>query len=237
MLHHERHDIVVASVRDQQASNGSPVLPPVLIEFVSALRAIHILGQVLKGATGTMPGARKSQVLAECYELAMRASASIVEMVVKQHAEIANELAQVLLQQRPELEGDLAAVRSTVREFLLTICESVVYNSVLQVSHATGARSLERTYERLLEERPEEAFRLFDLAIHMDHFEKFPAKRLQELESEFGKKPAQRSVLRRLVWRHLYLFQVPRDIKQSLCSRYDIKEKHVAIEREKAKAK
>jgi hypothetical protein len=216
--------------RGEEESTGP--LPDELLNLVRAFRTIHLLGQVLKGKTGTMVADQKSAVLKQCYDLGLRTIAAFVVKVVEKHADMAVDLAKLLVQHLPELESDLAEVKTRVRAMLISLCEGLVYATAMHVSHSVGAASLVRTYDRVLKERDGEVlFRLFDLAIRLDHTPTFPKDQLAALDSRLHGRPSPANVLRRLIWRHLCLFPVDRKVKQALCAKYDIKEQRVSIER------
>jgi energy-coupling factor transporter ATP-binding protein EcfA2 len=226
--------------RDQMERSGpsndlnSRGLPEQLCQYVRALRTVHILGQVLKSSSGTMVAPRKAKLLHECYGLSTRTVATILAQVVQEHGELSEDLARLIIQHRPELEGDLAAVKQQLRRFLVSLCEGLVYNTALYVSSSVGAASLVRTYERVSREATDPMSQLFDLAIRLDHFSPFPEKQLKLAVKTADSKPSPSNVLRLLVWRHLYLFPVEYRLRQQLCKQFDIKERHLLSRRQLA---
>lgn len=152
----------------------------------------------------------------------------IVLSVVGHHAPITTEIARFLVKQRPELERDLAELQLRVRGFLTSLCEGVVYGTSVHVSQVLGAVPPERTLRSVLASAPDNnIYRLIDLASHLDHFDSLPADKLDALSKAFAKKPSPTNVLRRLVYRHLYLFPVESRVRRQLCTRFNIKEQRL----------
>lgn len=227
--------------RDQLERESKPVSPDTqpkeIVQFISALRTVHILGQLLKGAPGATVAERKREVLEECYGLSARNAASLIGLLVQHHGELAAEVAKLMIHQRPELADDMVAVKSHVRDFLIMVCEGIVYGATLHVSRSVGAASLARTFDRVADKnRDNQLYQMFDVAIRLDHLPSFPDEKTGTLQKALVGKPSPTNVLRRLVWRHLNLFPVKYDKRQKLCARFDIKEKTLLIARRRSGA-
>jgi hypothetical protein len=159
----------------------------------------------------------------------------MVGLIVQNHAELAHQVASLMIHQRPELADDLEAVKHQVRTFLVKVCESIVYGIAIHVSQSVGAPSLARSIERISSDHSEnQLYQLFDVAIRLDHFHSFPEQKTETLRKELAGKPSTSNILRRLVWRHLNLFEVKYDQRQKLCKRYDIQEKALLAGRRKS---
>jgi hypothetical protein len=203
-LDRERRDKLTRSAPDNSLKTDG--LPEQLVQYIRALRAVHILGQVLKSTSGTLLAERKAELLGAAYGISRRTVAAIVGIIVEEHGALSEELAKLIVQHRPELEGDLVSVRAELMRFLISLCEGVVYNTVLFVSHSVGTVTLRKTYDRVLTEDKDLLSVLFDLAIRLDHFTAFPEHELLVATKAADKKHSPTNVLRLLVWRHLYLF-------------------------------
>jgi hypothetical protein len=205
------------------------------MQFITAVRTVHILGQLLKGAPGTTLADRKRELLEECYSLSARNAASLIAQVVQHHGQLAAEVARLMIHQRPELAEDMEAVKNQVRSFLIMICEGIVYGSTLHVSRSVGTTSLARTFDRVAEgNRTNQLYQLFDVAIRLDHFATFPEEKATSLQKGLAGKVSPTNVLRRLVWRHLNLFPMKFDKRQKICARFDIKEKILILARKRS---
>jgi predicted MPP superfamily phosphohydrolase len=225
--------------RDQLERESGPVSPDTqpkeIVQFIGALRTVHILGQLLKGAPGATVAERKREVLEECYSLSARNAASLIGLLVQHHGELVAEVAKLMIHQRPELADDMVAVKNQVRDFLIMVCEGIVYGAALHVSRSVGAASLARTFDRVAEKhRHNQLYQLFDIGIRLDHFSSFPEDKTTTLQKSLVGKPSPNNVLRRLVWRHLNLFPMKYDKRQRLCARFDIREKTLLIARRRS---
>lgn len=195
---------------------------PEMAEFAAAQRTVQIMGQVLRSYPGSLGAAQKLQILEESYSLGLRAAGAIINLLVREHHEIAEEVAHVLVKQRPELAKDIQKVRSEVRDFLGYICQGLYYGAVLHVSDSVGLPALRKTYEKLLKKDHRTAYKLVDVAIRLDHFEAFPDSEIASVARDLAAQGSEWGVLRRLVWRHLYLFPVEYRRRQQLCTDFRI---------------
>jgi hypothetical protein len=152
----------------------------------------------------------------------MRSASAIISLIVGGHEELVEAVADIVVRQRSELSRDLERIRSEVRYFLVHLCEGLFYGCVLHVSDSVGLPALAPSYKRVVEKDGALEFRLINLAIQLDHFSGFPEEDLEKLEKELVRKPSSHNVLRRLVWRHLYLFPVNYRLRQNLCQRFAI---------------
>lgn len=212
--------------RDRLASSPSPSQMsrvPELTDYVAAQRTVQIMGQVLRSYPGSLGAQEKLEILREAYALGMRAAGALIRLLVGERQEIAEDLARLLVKQRPELSKDLGKVRAEVQRFLARLCCAIYYSSVLHVSDSVGLPALRKTYDRILCEEGVVAFQMIDVSIRLDHFDVFPEEEVGRLSRGLHGRPAVWSVLRKLIWRHLYLFPVDYRRRQQLCDQFEIK--------------
>jgi hypothetical protein len=210
--------------RHSERSPDTSGLPPAILEYSASLRAIQILGQLLRSFPGSLPSNSKLELVEECYSLGVRAAAAVVAQIVSGHDEFVSELAHLVVSQRPELNQDGARLRQAVRRFLVWLCEAIFYSSILNVSDSVGLPALRPSYAKVLSQDGRTSYRLIDLAIKLDHFSAFPDAEVDDLNRELRINGAARNVLTRLVWRHLYLFPTTYQRRQRLCQMFGIRQ-------------
>ena len=62
----------------------------------------------------------------------------------------------------------------------------------------------------------------YDLSIRLDHYRQFPTPQVEDLAREFVSNFFATSLVRYMVWYHLYLFHVDYQTKQSVCETLQI---------------
>ena len=228
----DEHRLAVRKSRDKldslavdSSTDEQVAIPPKVLELSAARRATQIIGQILRGFPGSIPGERKAELAAECYSLGMRTAHFVVSNVEKHQDAIEELFANMITESRPKLarKEKEAELREVVRRIVSTLCEAACLGSILHVADAIGVEVLERTYDEVLKKDDRLTYRVLDIAIRLDHFGQFPQKELDALERQCGKKVLPRQILRSLVWRYLYLFDTNYRLRHSLCEQFDIK--------------
>lgn len=198
-------------------------LPPEVMQISAAFKTVQILGQILRGFPGSISGERKLEIATECYSLGLRAAQALLTYIVDGQSDIETLLEDVLVSRRPGLKNTPQELRIAAQRLLYDLCESMCLGTIQHISDAVGLQMLSRTYDEVLKKNGGLSFRVVDLAVHLDHFSEFPYSKLEDLLRDVHSKFSPRSLVRRLVWRYLYMFPMPQGELQSLCSKLDIK--------------
>jgi hypothetical protein len=198
-------------------------MPPELLQVSAAFRAIQILGQILRGFPGSIAGDTKTELARECYSLGLRTASAVVALILTDQVQLEEYIAQALASKTRSLQGDVDKRRRAARSFIYDICESFCFSTVKHISDAVGLQALSRTYEEVLMKDRSLQYRIVDLAILLDHFDAFPQSKFDGLLRDVGGRAVPMNLIRRLVWRRMYLFEMPRAQLQSVCSKLQIK--------------
>lgn len=198
-------------------------MPAELLQVSAAFRAIQILGQILRGFPGSIAGEIKTELARECYSLGLRTANAVVALILADQEQLEEYIAQALASRKSSLRSDSDKLRRAARAFVYDICESFCFASVKHISDAVGLQTLSRTYEEVLLKDRSIPNRIVDLAILLDHFDAFPQSKFDGLLHDVGSRPVPMNLIRRLVWRRMYLFEMPRSQLQSVCSKLQIK--------------
>ena len=192
-----------------------------VVQLITALRHLGILGQILKNFPGSLEGEVKLKIARECYHLGLRSLSAVFEMVRAEQVELLREMAEMIKKQSPSLTTLEADNRA--KETLLGLAHVLTYSMVKRIALAVGSPELSNTFERLLVDSQTPAFRIINSALELDHKNDFPALFIRDTASEFEDSPLPLSVLRHLVISHFHLFPVDYRTKQAICATLDIK--------------
>ena len=186
------------------------------VQFVTALRHLEILGQVLKNFPGSLEGKVKLDIARECFHLGLRSLSVVFEMIRSDQSEILQIISEMIRKRNPEFTA--AEVNNRAKESLTGLAHLLSYGMIKRVAKSVGSPDLSNTYKRLLGETETPAFRLINSALELDNSSEFPAIAIREVVSDFEKFPLPLSVLRHLVVSHFHLFPVDFRTKQSICA-------------------
>ncbi len=207
------------SVDDQEEPEVNSEDP--IVQFVTALRHLEILGQVLKNFPGSLEASMKLGIARECYHLGLRSLSAVFKMIQVEELAILQEMAQEIRYRHPDL--GTGEIRSRAKESLTGLVHVLSYGLIKRVANAVGSRDLFNTYERLLKESQTPAFSLINLALNLDNRSEFPDSLIRKEASEFRKAPLPLSVLRHLVVAHFRLFPVDFKTKQGISTTIGIR--------------
>ena len=207
------------SVNDQEEPEVDAEDP--IVQFVTALRHLEILGQVLKNFPGSLEASMKLDIARECYHLGLRSLSAVFKMIQVEELAILQGMSQEIRNRHPDLAT--GEIRSRARESLTGLVHVLSYGLIKRVANAVGSRDLFNTYNRLLGESQTPAFSLINLALNLDNRSEFPDSLIRNVASEFRKTPLPLSVLRHLVVAHFRLFPVDFRTKQGISSTIGIR--------------
>ena len=191
------------------------------VRFITALRHLEILGQVLKNFPGSLEGATKLNIARECYQLGLRALSVVFDMVRSDREEILKLFAEIIKERHPEFTA--LEVDNRAKETLIGLSHALSYSMIKKIAISVSSRDLSSTFERLLAESSTPAFKLITSALELDHKAEFPSSSIRKAASEFEDAPLPLSVLRHLVVTHFNLFPVDFRTKQSICDTLGIR--------------
>ena len=204
-------DDVATDEEDPQVDLEDPV-----VKFLTALRHLEIMGQVLKNFPGSLEASVKLDIARECFHLGLRSLTVVFEMIRLEQSEFLKEMSQEIQQRHPSLAT--WEVDNRARENLTGLVHILSYGLIKRVARAVGSHDLFNTYEKLLEESRTPAFSLINSALKLDNSNEFPYVLITGLASDFQQCPLPLSVLRHLVAAHFHLFPVDFKTKQRISS-------------------
>jgi predicted MPP superfamily phosphohydrolase len=214
------------------------------IRFGIAIKHLELLGQILRNFPGSLIAAKKMDI-AECtYMLGLRAMSVLIRLIESSVGQYRRKIAGLLQEERKGQEGGLEGGRTaserpepcaaTLKEFrdladsvCLLLTRIFVIGLIKVVSFAVGSNELDQTYSDVLNTVPDSlAVKFIDLTIRLDHFRGFPKAKVEQLLRRVEKSLFLHDVLSELVIYHLMLFEVDREIRDSMASQLGFHSSH-----------
>ena len=192
-----------------------------IVRFVTALRHMEILGQMLKNFPGSLTGPVKVEIARECFHLGLRSLSVVLEMIRDGQTDVLTEMSREIKERHPDLVQ--WQVDSKAKETLTGLVHMLAFGLIRRIAKAVGSKDLFKTYERLIEESKTPAFELINSSLSLDNKGSFPYSLIRELGSDFKDAPLPLSVLRHLVVEHFHLFPVDFKVKQSISTTIGIR--------------
>jgi hypothetical protein len=208
--------------RDQQKaipSEERDILGQDVIQLNAAMKAVQILGQVLRNFPGSLSGSTKAEVATEMYAVGLRAVRGILSGLERHVEELRGNIA-TFLRDRRGLDDERLQRKTDQFVFQLTVFFG--YAMLKRISQAIGSEYLRETYKDVLISGDSNAVALVDMTVRLDHFKGLPEDDLADLNKRVHKSAYATSVLRRVVWDRLYYFGMEYKQRQRICDMFDI---------------
>ena len=189
-------------------------------EFMTALKLLQILGQIVKNFPGSLKGATKLEVVDECYKIGMRCLSAIFSSIEGNAPQLI-EMTVARVNKLHPRTTDEEELRKEIKSFLFTMTEGAAFGIIKQISQSVGAADLAETYNEVQEHNGTNAVSLIDMSIKLDHFV-FPTREVPKLYERMKDSVFCGKMLRSLVVHHFYLFPTKTNVKQAICKQLDI---------------
>lgn len=189
--------------------------------FASAVRAIKILGQVLKNFPGSMRADMKLAIAEACFRLGRRCMAVALDAIDGAQEEITADYLRVLREASPGLPEERLKPRAERFTWFLRVL--ITLGLTRAIARYVGARQLEPTYRKLLAREQNPATRLVDLSLKLEINGPFPGGQIEDMADEFAGSPLPLTVLKFLVVERFRQISVDPTQRQRTCAKLGIK--------------
>jgi len=190
-------------------------------QIQSAFKTLQILGQILKNFGGGIVGPTKVDITSACYNLGLRTLGSLFQTIKASTAEAVDAFIEDLRAEHKELNDD--ELRDRARSGLFGLMYMTSYGTIKRISYAVGAPVLMPTFDMVRQSDPTPAKKLVHAALQLDQAKGFPRREIATLYREIASNMTAVTLLRSMVRHHFYLFSVPYDTMQKVCTDLEIK--------------
>ena len=186
-----------------------------LLKLNFSLKALHIMGQVLRNFPGSLQAGVKADLASESYLLGLRTLNAILAMVRDNVPELRLYFGKFFQEHR---RGATASGLGKVAdEALIVATLNAAFGMTKRVSNAVGLYELRGTLSDVRERLGGTvAARMIDASVKLDHFPSVPMEEMRELEKMTRGNHFTRRILGELVVNHMYLFRVNYKVRQEV---------------------
>jgi len=186
-----------------------------MLQVNVAMKAIQIMGQILRNFPGSLKAEVKNEIAKECFLLSLRTLGIMFGQFEKHWQELLSFTEKAIAEKFPKLDEQKLKQRAS--DVSLFVALGTALGIVKGVSFSVGSDHLKETYKSLIEENPTPEFALIDLSIKLDHCRPAPEKETAKLGKQFSDNWFGLFLLRIMVLEYMHMF--PCDIRtiQRLC--------------------
>jgi hypothetical protein len=228
MLEHKDEHL---ATRDPSSTDGRSVVPTapvtpddefqrVVTRLRAAVRAIDILGQVLRNGVGGITVQRKLEIVQEVYFLARRINGFALQDLPRDMPKWLVALNERFHEQHI---GDTIAQRiNRITSHIVGSLSFISYALARRVSHALAHEKLEGVFDDALLSDSSYPARMYDLSARLDLVNGVPVNKASALYRDLDGNIIARNAVRSLVGNYLYLHRIDHKTRQEVCQKLGI---------------
>jgi hypothetical protein len=202
----------------------------VIREVRSAYKLIKIMGQVLKNNVDSMEGEKKKAIVESVFRLSRRmlgeAFSRLLEDFTDRREYVLRQLQ--LISHESGKRGDRQALIVKADRELIGVSYLACFAVTRNVADAVGAQGLQKTYKRVLDADNSVPNRLYHSCLAMENSNSFPVNELVNLARDMRNNWFGIQLLNALVAYHFYMYDRPRELRQSVLAKLEIGSPKVA---------
>jgi hypothetical protein len=194
----------------------------ILLYLGATYKTLDIIGIILKNHYGSLTGEVKRSLCEQGYTLPLRALAEYFKFLSENKKEILDELTDIIKEKHPRAMSS-SDKDSIARKIVFELTEAISFSFIKKAAISLGNDKLFLTFDSVLENNPYHAARLIDMAIKIDCHKDFPVEDTKKLLTSFKKDQIiAHCVLRDLALYKMYMYEIPHDKRQKICSLFGI---------------
>jgi len=188
--------------------------------FNLGLKSIEVMGQILKNHYGSLEMPEKIELGEEAYNVGLRSLRWMFDFISK-NIDIAVDTIKSVLE-RDKVKGQIE-IEEQSRRILFFLCHVLSYFFIERIALSMGSEHLSETLKQMHKKKDTIAYRLIDISIKLNIFNRFPHKEIEELLKTIKNKNLPYTILTKMVLDYLYMFPVEYMERQKICKRLGIK--------------
>lgn len=183
-------------------------------------KLIQLMGQITTNYYGSLDGSQKSELIEEIHALGFKGL-----MKLMQDLDVFGEALKFEVRRRAELKGSATAdqVDAVADQIVYAFTQMISLSFVKRIGDSITSKNIFPSLDKYMQADGSPAAKLVNIAAKLNFPEGIDAGAILGLDAEFEKNSLGRRLLRMLVIDHMYKFDVPIDVKQSICKKLGIK--------------
>lgn len=195
----------------------------ILIQMDKAQRISEVIGQILKNYSGSILGEMKQNLLNSAYLVSLRAGNKLIEIIRSERDELISFIAEKIIEDgiiKTNNQKDVeTAAKQMVFKFVEMICFSIIQKSVKD----TGTSALKKTYEAISDKDISTVMKLIISGSYLENMHINPSRGyIYGVFVESDKNLMVKSILKNMVAKYMYLFEMPINERQQIASKFEI---------------
>lgn len=181
-----------------------------------SFKLMEILGQIAKNYYGSLNGSVKIDIINETYNLGLRSLNSLMGDFNKYTDVLEDEILEILEKKDGK---DLTGI---TKKIVFDFASMLSFIFIAKTANSVASRDLSSVFDIVYKDDKHISKRLINMAIDLDFHEGLNVNRIIAFNDELKDNNIASMLLKLLVTRHLYKFNIKHDQKQKLCKKLKI---------------
>lgn len=201
--------------------NNSDSLPAEVVEIISLVRTVDILGQFLRNHYGQLDANVKEQLLKELFDGGLRGLRDFLEMLVEHSDGLIRSIENVI--EKHGLEKDITKRNNRAKQEMFKLLGMVTFGIIKRCGVSVASPHLAPMIDLVVEKTPSTAYRLIATAIDMERQGGLDdLNKLNALNQDIKSNSFAQWILKQLVFAHMHMYSTTIAQKQKVCSELKI---------------
>ncbi len=187
---------------------------PQLMEVLTAMRSIKILGQIVKNESSNIKKEKILELLVQTYTTSFRIISSFASMVQEETDEIVESFIDEAKSKGRNI--DYHSLRDKIGKMVGYLVYKFCLYNFANLTHSVGTKNLDEIYDGVAEKIGTPAARLVSFTIKSYYGKRLDITELRNLYHEFNGNPVAQQVLRARALHYVYHNTVERSEKQKI---------------------
>ncbi|KXS30988.1 MAG: putative phosphohydrolase [Candidatus Gallionella acididurans] len=211
-----------SEVERQGVIGRASTLPPELIELISLLKTVDILGQFLRNHYGDLAGQTKEHLLKELIDGSLRGLREVLELLVANSEGLIKSIEGVL--EKRGIENDQKRRNARAKGEMFELLGMITLGFIRRCGVSVASPHLARLIGGVVEKNPTTAYRLVLSTIDLERQGGLnDLSRLHILNQDIKDNAFAQWILRQQVLIHMHMYSTTLAQKQRICAELDIK--------------
>lgn len=187
---------------------------PKLMELLTAMRSIKILGQIVKNESSNLEKEKIQELLIQTYTTSFRIISSFASMIQEETDDMVKSIIDEISSKGKNI--DYYSLREKVSKLVGYFVYKFCLYNFSNLTHSVGTKNLDEIYDGVAEKIGTPAARLVSFTIKSYYGKKLDTNELRNLYREFDGNPVAQQILRARALHYVYHNSVERSEKQRI---------------------
>lgn len=182
-------------------------------------KIIEILGQITKNYYGSLDGEIKIKLLEETYNLGLRSLNKLMSEFDEYTGLLEEEISRIIIKKDLATESEVAILS---KKLIFEFATMISFAFIAKVANSVASQDLRSIYRAVYEKDKQLSKKLINTAIDLDFYNGLDSGEILKTNNQIKDNNLAAMLLKLIVTRHMYKFNIPFDKRQKICQKLNI---------------